>query len=204
MQVDVHRVDAEVAGADLADDGVEVGAVAIDEAARGVDRVGDRLHLGLEQAAGVGVGDHHRGDVGPEAGLQRGEIDAAGGGGGNILDLVAGEGGGGGIGAVGAFGDEHDLARVAARFERGADAQDAAQFAMRAGLGGHRHAVHAGQVDQPEGELVDQLERALHRFLRLRAGGCRRSPGSRAIFSLRRGLCFIVHEPSGNSPRSIA
>ena len=29
-------------------------------------------------------------------------------------------------------------------------------------------------------------------------------PGSRAIFSLRRGLCFIVHEPSGNSPMSMA
>jgi hypothetical protein len=23
-------------------------------------------------------------------------------------------------------------------------------------------------------------------------------PGSRATFSLRRGLCFMVHEPSGN------
>lgn len=37
--------------------------------------------------------------------------------------------------------------------------------------------------------------------------GCRGwtspKPGSRAIFSLRRGLCFIVHEPSGNSPVSM-
>ncbi len=29
-------------------------------------------------------------------------------------------------------------------------------------------------------------------------------PGSRAIFSLRRGLCFIVHEPSGKMPVSMA
>jgi len=28
-------------------------------------------------------------------------------------------------------------------------------------------------------------------------------PGRRAIFSLRRGLCFIVHEPSGNRPVSM-
>ena len=28
-------------------------------------------------------------------------------------------------------------------------------------------------------------------------------PGSRAIFSLRRGLCFMVHEPSGNMPVSM-
>ena len=39
MQVDVHRVDAEVARTDLADHRVEVRAVAVDEAARGVDRV---------------------------------------------------------------------------------------------------------------------------------------------------------------------
>jgi hypothetical protein len=34
VEVDVHGVDAKVAGAHLADDGVEIGAVAIDEAAR--------------------------------------------------------------------------------------------------------------------------------------------------------------------------
>ena len=28
-------------------------------------------------------------------------------------------------------------------------------------------------------------------------------PGSRAMRSLRRGLCFMVHEPSGNSPVSM-
>ena len=40
VEVDVHRVDAEVAGPDPADDGVEIGAVAIDQAARLVDRAG--------------------------------------------------------------------------------------------------------------------------------------------------------------------
>jgi hypothetical protein len=29
-------------------------------------------------------------------------------------------------------------------------------------------------------------------------------PGSRAIFSFRRGLCFIVQEPSGKMPVSMA
>ena len=75
VQVDVHRVDAEIAGTHLADDGVEVGAVAIEERAGRVDRVGDRDHVGLEQAAGVGVGDHDRGDVGREMLLDRLEID---------------------------------------------------------------------------------------------------------------------------------
>src|SRR3546814_7097517 len=52
VQIDVHRIDAEVAGAHAADDRVEVRAVAIDIAARGMDRVRNRLHLALEQPAG--------------------------------------------------------------------------------------------------------------------------------------------------------
>src|SRR3546814_5808429 len=50
VQVDVHRIDAEVAGAHAANDRVEVRAVAIDIAAHGMDRVRDRLHVALEQA----------------------------------------------------------------------------------------------------------------------------------------------------------
>ena len=38
--------------------------------------------------------------------------------------------------------------------------------------------------------------------------GCRgwmsANPGSRAIFSLSRGLCFMVHEPNGYMPASMA
>ncbi len=63
VQVDVHGIDAEVAGADLADDGVEVGAIAIEVGAGLVDSVRDSTNVRLEQAAGVGVGEHDRGDV---------------------------------------------------------------------------------------------------------------------------------------------
>ena len=91
-----------------------------------MDRVADRLHVGLEQTAGIGVGDHHRGDVRAEARLQRFEVDAAQRRRRDILDAIAGEGRGRRIGAVGAFGHEHDLALVAAGFERGADAEQAA------------------------------------------------------------------------------
>ena len=59
------------------------------------------MHVALEQAAGVGVGDHHRGDVRAELGREVGEVDAAVGGLGDLLDLIAGEGGGGRVGAVG-------------------------------------------------------------------------------------------------------
>src|SRR3546814_3321486 len=43
-------------------------------AARGMDRVRNRLHLTLEQPAGVRVGDHHPRDVGAEARFQGFEI----------------------------------------------------------------------------------------------------------------------------------
>src|SRR3546814_8346264 len=53
VQDDVHRIDAQVAGTHTPDDRVEICAVAIDIAARGVNRVRDCLHVALEQAAGV-------------------------------------------------------------------------------------------------------------------------------------------------------
>ena len=63
MQVDVHGVDAEVARLHLADDGVEVGAVGVEERAGRVNGSGDRDDVALEEAAGIGVGEHERGDV---------------------------------------------------------------------------------------------------------------------------------------------
>ena len=92
---------------------------------------------------------------GPSRAFKCLQIDAAVLGRRDILDPIAAEGGGRRIGAVGAFGDQHNLARIAARLERRADAQQAAKFAMGAGLRAHRDAVHAGEVDQPRGELVD-------------------------------------------------
>jgi hypothetical protein len=70
-------IDAEVAGANAADDRVEIGAVAINEATGGMNGFGDRRHVRLEQAAGVGVGDHHRRHVRPKPRLQRIEVDPA-------------------------------------------------------------------------------------------------------------------------------
>ena len=164
MQVDVHRIDAEIARAHPADDRVEIRAVAIDVTARRVHRVRDRLHVALEQAAGVGIGDHHPGDVRPQPRLERLQVDAAVLGGRNVLDRKAGKGGGGRVGAVRAGRHEQDLAvLLALRIERRTNREDAAQLAMRAGLGAHRHGLHAGERDQPVGELVDHLKRALHR-----------------------------------------
>ena len=96
------------------------------------------------------------------------------------------------------FRNEHDTPRrrLAARFDRRPDRHHAAQLAVRARLRRHRDRGHAGHRLQRVGKRFDQLERALrcrYRLKRMDVG----ETGSRAIFSLRRGLCFIVHEPSG-------
>ncbi len=77
VQVDVHGVDAEIARPHDAHDGVEVGAIAVEVGAGLVHRLGDLDHLRLEQAAGVGVGQHDRRDVGTERGLHGFDIDGA-------------------------------------------------------------------------------------------------------------------------------
>ena len=63
MQVEVHYVHAEVAGADFADQGVHVGAVHVEQGAFGVEDVGDLVDLVFKDAEGGGVGEHQRGGV---------------------------------------------------------------------------------------------------------------------------------------------
>ena len=67
----------------------------------------------LEDAEGVGVGEHQRGHVFVHLRCERGQIDHAAGVGLEVFDLVSGDGGGGGIGAVGGIRDQDLLARVA-------------------------------------------------------------------------------------------
>ena len=167
MQVDVHAVDAEVTRAHAAHDGVEVGAVAIEVTARLVDHPGDLDDVGLEQAAGVGVGQHDAGDVGPETFTQRGDVDPAARVGGDILDPVAAHRRRRRVGPVGALRHQHHFACFPSGVQRGADAHEAADFAMRARRGRHGDRRHAGQGGEPMGEDVDQLERPLRRLHRL-------------------------------------
>ena len=55
VQVDVHAVDAEIARPHAADDGVEVGAVAVEEGARLVHRRGDLDDLGSNRPQVLGL-----------------------------------------------------------------------------------------------------------------------------------------------------
>ncbi len=77
VQVEVHDVDAEVAGAGLADERVHVGAVHVEQRALGVEDVGDLVDLGLEDADGGGVGEHERGGVFVDHALEFGDVDHA-------------------------------------------------------------------------------------------------------------------------------
>ena len=58
VQVEVHHVDAQVAGADDAQQGIQVGAVAIDQPAAIVDDLDDLLEVFVEQTERVRIGQH--------------------------------------------------------------------------------------------------------------------------------------------------
>ena len=129
--------------------------------------LGDRDDVALEQAAGVGVGQHDRRHVRRQALLHRLRIDGAVGARRHGDDLVAEQRRGRRIGAVGRFRHQHDRARLAAGGERRLDRHHAAQLAVGAGLGAQGDRRHAGHLDQPVRQLGDQLERAGHGRLRL-------------------------------------
>ncbi len=167
MQIEVHAVDAEVARPDAPHQRVEVRPVAVEIRAGRVQRRRLLQYLVLEQAAGVGVGQHEGRDVRPEARLERDEVDPA-----AVvvryrLHGVAANVRGRRVGAVRRVGHQHHLARVALRLQRGADRHQPAQLAMRAGAERHGDGRHASQHFDPVRERVDERERALHAFDRL-------------------------------------
>ncbi|GAN00232.1 hypothetical protein U91I_03897 [alpha proteobacterium U9-1i] len=169
MQIDMHRVDAEIARAHAPDDGVVVRAVTIEVATRAVDEIGDLLHIALEQAARVRVRHHHSRDIRPKLRFQRCDIDAPVFRARHFIDAEPARRRRRRICAVRGARHQHALAHVglATRFKRGADRQHAAKFAVRAGLRRKRHGGHAGERHQPMRDLIHQFERALDRGGRL-------------------------------------
>ncbi len=71
-------------------------------------------------------------------------------------------------------------------------------------FGRQRDRRHAGQFHQIASATARRSARARPARCDCGCSGWMSpKPGSRAIFSLRRGLCFIVHEPSGKRPVSM-
>ena len=76
MQVDVHGVDAEFARSDLANQCVEVCAVAVKVRSYRVRSIGQGANVRFEYPAGVGIGQHDRRDVGAERSFQTCRVHA--------------------------------------------------------------------------------------------------------------------------------
>src|SRR3989442_7094339 len=66
VKIEVHDVDPKVSGPGDAKDRVYVGAVHVEERANPMELLADVSNVVLEDPQGVGVRDHHPGDVGAE------------------------------------------------------------------------------------------------------------------------------------------
>ena len=167
VQVEVHHVDAEVAGARLAYERVHVGAVHVEQRAFGVQDVGDAVNLALEDADGGGVGEHERGGVLVHHAGEFREVHHALRVRLEVGHLIAADRGGGGVGAVRRVRDQDLLARVALALVIRADKQDAGELAVRAGGGLQRDGVHAGDLDEAVLQELHDAEATLRQRLRL-------------------------------------
>ena len=186
-------------GPDLAHDRVQVGAVVVERPAGLVDDPGDLGDVLVEEPERVRVGQHQAGDLVGRLRAQVVEVDPAALVAGDLDHLVAGHRHRRRVGPVGGVGSENlgALLALAAVGVVGAGQQQAGELAVGAGRGLQADVRQAADLAQRPLEPPHQLERALGAG-RVGAPGCRRAwPGSAATRSLRRGLCFIVHEPSG-------
>jgi hypothetical protein len=135
VQIDMHRIHTQVAGPHLAHDGVKIRPIAVNIAARRMNRVRNPLHIALKQAACVRVGDHHPRHIRPQPRRQSVKIDPPIRVRRNALHPESRKSRRRRIGPMRALGHQHHRPILAPRINRGANAQQAAQLPMRASLG---------------------------------------------------------------------
>ena len=151
----------------------------------------------LEDPERVRHRQHQRGHVFGHRLLEHVEVERAAGVGLQLPDLVAGEVRGGRVRAVRGVGDEDRLAGLPDFASAVADHEDAGELSLRAGGGLQRDARQPRQLDQEPARAATSARALPARPRRARGGAPAAKPGSRAISSFVRGLCFIVQEPSG-------
>ena len=160
VQVEVGDVPAQVTGPQQSGQGVEIGAVDVDLSSGLMDQARDLGDLGFEDAVRRGVGQHDRGQaiaVLGQRGLEVLDVDGAVGSGGNRFHGQARAGRGGGIGAVGARGNEAQVAPVlACLLQVVLDGQQPGQLALGARGRLEAHPVISGQGRQTLRELGEQ------------------------------------------------
>jgi hypothetical protein len=157
--VHVNDVEAHIPRPHLAENGVEVGAVVVQQAAGLVNDVGDLLDAPLEHAEGAGVGQHDAGGLRPHRGLERLDVDIAFVIGRDFARHVAEHGRGRRIGAVGSVRHQNlGARRIAARLVVGADHRHPGEFALRPGHRGQAYARHPGHVFEDLLQIVEAGE----------------------------------------------
>ncbi len=162
MQIHVDDIEPHVAGADLAENRVEVRAVVIEQAAGLVHDARHLRDLVLEHAEGRGIGEHDARRARSDRGLELGEIDVAVLVAGNLPHIAAAHRRSGRIRAVRRLRHDDIRARgVAAGAVIGADHRHAGEFALGARHGGEAHALHAGDLLEHLLQLVHAREEAL-------------------------------------------
>ena len=162
MQVHVDGIETHVARTHLAEDGVQVGAVVVQQPACTVHDARDRLDLAFEHPERGGIGEHDARGLRPHRLHQRIEVDIALGIDRDLFDRAAAHGGGRGIGAMRRRRDDDLVAgQVAPRPMIGADHGDAGELAVRTGHRAERHRRHAGDLLQHVLQLEHATEEAL-------------------------------------------
>ncbi len=174
-------VEAHVARARDAHDGVEVGPVVVERRTDLVHDLRDLLDVRVEHAERVRVGQHQARHLAVGVGAQVVEVDAAVGVGRELDDLQPGHRHGRGVGPVRGVGRQHLVAMgLAAGLVVGACQQQPGELAVRAGGGLQRDVRQAGDLRERSLQAPHQLERAL------RAGGVLQRVQSR-VSGQRRG-----------------
>ncbi len=165
MQVEVHHIDAHIAGAQDAQQGVHVGAIAIDQPAAIVDSLDDMLKVLIEEPQRVGVGQHQADDGIVALRLECRQVHVAALIGGDLDDLQTDHAGGSRVGAVRRIGDEHlDALRIAAGLVVGAHDEHAGQLAVGASCRLEGDCGKSADLLQPFLHFVHQPQRTLGGF----------------------------------------
>ena len=159
MQVEVRDIAAKLAWLSDTDEGIEVRTVDVDLTTCVVDLFADRRDAIFEDAVGRRIGDHDRRDLAFVIGdfvIEVSEIDVA-----VVIafdddDFHVDHLSAGGVGAVGAAGDQADIAMViASRLVILLDSEQSSVLALRSGVGLQGDRIVAGAGTEPTFQLVD-------------------------------------------------
>ena len=167
VRVDVHDVEAHVAGAASAEDRVEVRAVVVHEPADAVDDPRDLLDLLFEQTERVRVGQHESGHLVVDELLEHAHVDQTARVRGHRHRLEPGEVHARRVRPVRRVRDDDLRPPAAALRVIRAHHQQAGHLAARAGGRLQRGACHPGDLAERLLEPPQHLERTLGRLIRL-------------------------------------